>query len=134
MLLDLSPARPGLHTDGPRQRIELEDAVEAPHVDVERTLGGNLAAHAVAGTTNRDRAGVVRDGLDNLLRRRRRQHLGHADGIEARDVVDDAGRVDGGLGLADDRERAQGERTRSERQDQRTERACPVSHEKPSVV
>ena len=67
VLLDLSPARPSLHTDGPRPRVELEDAVEAPHVDVERTLGRNLAAHTVAGTADRDRARVVRDGLDNLL-------------------------------------------------------------------
>src|SRR6267154_5912991 len=65
-LLDLAPAGPRLHRNRFLLRREVDNAVEAAHVDVQRTFGRDLAAHAVTRAPDGDRTGRLLDGRYDL--------------------------------------------------------------------
>ena len=100
-LLDLTPPRSRLHRDGLGRGIEGQDAVEPPHVDLQRSLGGDLAAHAVARAADGDRSGGAPDRRDDLFGGGRGQHPADGDRIELGDVVDDQRRCVRLDGVAD---------------------------------
>jgi hypothetical protein len=88
-LLDVAPARAGLHADRALARRERQHAVHRAHVEVQAARAGGLAAHAEAAAADGHRSAGAAHRFLHLLDRGRRDDGHHAHGIELGDVVDD---------------------------------------------
>src|SRR5260370_11157026 len=81
-LLDLTPAGPGLYRNRFLLGREVDNAVEAAHVDKQRAFGRDLAAHTVTRAPDGDRTRPLLDGRYNLSRRSLRDHAANVDRAE----------------------------------------------------
>ena len=105
LLLDIPPGGACLDRDRLLLRVERHDLVEAPHVDVQASLGGDLAALAFAGAADRDGPARAFHGGAYLVDRRGRNDAADDDGVELRDIVDHLVRRQGERHAEQERER-----------------------------
>src|SRR5437868_14565736 len=86
-LLDLAPAGPRLYRNRFLLRREVDNAVEAAHVDKQRAFGRDLATHAVTSGRDGHRTGPRLDGRYDLSGGGRCDHAVDVDRVELRHVV-----------------------------------------------
>lgn len=87
-ILNRPPCNAGLNADDAIRWGIGDDAVHAPHVEVQGFGRGDLATHAEPAATDRQRPRPCLDGLLHFVRRRRPKLACHGNRIEAGDVVD----------------------------------------------
>ena len=89
VLLNIPPGGSALHADALVLRVQLENAVEGTHVEMQAGGIGALAAHAVAAAADGYGAVGGEYGVDDVLLALRSHHLADANRIQGGDVVDD---------------------------------------------
>ena len=86
-ILEITPGDSGLHANDATRRVDLQHAVHAAHIQMQRIRGCDLASHAVAAAADGYRTRPATDRVTHLLGGDRTPLDSDGHGVETREVV-----------------------------------------------